>query len=96
MGGSNYAQFGDGVHVGGADVRAETDHAGGENNHFVGRDGLEGRDELGGVADGEDPATRAKTERRGAGEGEAAYNARKEQRSVRLYTPTKAEEDRGG
>ena len=44
MGGSNYAQFRDGVHANRANVRTKTNNVGGENNHFVGRDGLERQD----------------------------------------------------
>ena len=52
MGGLNYAQFGDWVHAGGVDVRAEADHAYGTDYIFMDRGGLEKRDELGGVVGG--------------------------------------------
>ena len=45
VGRPDYAQFGDRVHAGGVDVRAKTDYAGGRDDHFMGRGGLEGRDE---------------------------------------------------
>ena len=41
MGGPNYAQFGNRVHAGGADVWTEADHANGTNDLLVGHGGLE-------------------------------------------------------
>ena len=45
VGGPNYAQFGDKVHAGRADVRAEADHADGADDLLVDCGGLERRDE---------------------------------------------------
>ena len=61
----------------------------------MGRGGLEGRDEPGRVAGGADSVARVTTRGRRAGDGEAAYGARKEQGPVRPNTPAETEEDRG-
>jgi hypothetical protein len=45
MGGPKYAQFGDRVHAGEADVRAETDYADGAHDLVVGCVGMEERNE---------------------------------------------------
>jgi hypothetical protein len=47
MGGPNYAQFGNRVHAGRADVRAEAGHADGTHDLIVGGAGMEERNELG-------------------------------------------------
>ena len=85
VGGPNYAQFGNRVHVGRAYVRAEADHANGADNLLVGSGGLERRDEPGGVVSGVDSAARVKTGGRGTSRGEATSGEGKEQGTIRQF-----------
>ena len=95
VGGPNYAQFGNRLHAGGGDVRAEADHVDGVNDLLVGCGRLERRDESGRVVSGANLTARAKTGGRRTCEGEAAYGEGKEQRKIRLDSPTASEEDQG-
>ena len=82
MGGPNYAQFGNRVHAGRANVQAKADHANKADNLFMGHGGLERRDEPGGVFSDADSTARAKTGGRGVSRGEALAGEAKEQRAV--------------
>ena len=55
VGRPNYAQFGNRVHAGRVDVRAEADHANRADDLLMGRGGLERRDEPGGAVNGANP-----------------------------------------
>ena len=82
VGGPNYAQFGNWVHAGRANVRVEADHANGADNLVMGYGGLERRDEPGGAVSGADSTARAKTGGRGTSRGEASVRESKEQGTV--------------
>ena len=82
MGGPNYTQFGNRVHVGRAYVRAEADHANGADNLLMGHGGLERRDEPGGATSGADSTARAEAEGRGTSRGEASVGKVEGQKAV--------------
>ena len=95
VGGPNYAQFGNRVHAGRVDVRAEADHADRANDLLMGRGGLERRDEPGEAVSRTNPITRAKNGGRGTSDDKAACGEGKEQGTIGPDPPTTAEENQG-
>ena len=95
MGQPNYAQFGNRVYAGGADVQVEAGHVHGANDLLMGHGGLESRDEPGGAVSGADPTAQAKTGGCGMSRGKAPGDKGKEQRLAEPDSPTKAKEDQG-
>ena len=83
VGGPNYAQFGNRVHVGRAHVRSEADHADGMDDLLMGDSQLERRDEPGGAASRAYTTARAETGGRGAGCGKASGGEDEKQSPVR-------------
>ena len=79
VGKPNYAQFGNRVHAERVDVQAESDHANGADDLLMDRNGLERRDESGGVVSGADATTRTKIGGRGMSNGKSACGEGKEQ-----------------
>ena len=87
MGRSNYAQFGNKVHVGQAHVRTKADHASRKDDHLLDGNRQDGRDEKGRVVGCTDSTTREATGGRATSKGEGKGNADEKQGTVRLDVP---------